>query len=553
LHESTFLDPYGYETCYDRKLIQARPCLRHHADNHPNASMPSRVGVRSSSVGRRPALTPAMIVAVLTVLALALRAWRLGDWSFEGDEVFTLRDSLNPRLTNPRPLIYFLNFYLVRPLLPLDEFGLRLLPVIFGTLAIPVLYLVARRLVGTRAALFGALLLAVNPIQVHHSQTARYWSLVFLFCSVYPFALYLGLRERNRGWLILGVLTGALAILAHPTAGLLVGGLALFWATSLRRESLIRVWQSRTARWGVAVGIVLLTIIGWHYLQVLYSWIFVRPRHVGGEEHLLHSPGGPWIKQVSIILSYTEGLTPALMLIAALGIYVLWRSQSRDLALLFISLFVFPTAFILLLSFRTAVSTTYLVSTTPIFFLGAGVFLDRLAGIEWELRPRWLLPALVTTLVILGGLPTLLSQYRDGRRNDFRGAARWLDQRLGPGDVVFSDQYRTLSHYLKRGEARRLVADPAPLIQSVRGLDQAGAGGALWIVKPAAAQGGHRTNPGLGTLQGWIYQNCQLRNSIGVARLDFRQNELEIYSCHGAQRATSQADPRAQSTRSGSF
>lgn len=501
-----------------------------------------------------------MIVAVLTVLALALRAWRLGDWSFEGDEVFTLRDSLNPMFTNPRPLIYFLNYYLVRPMLPLDEFGLRLLPVIFGTLAIPVLYLVARRLVGTRAALFGALLLVVNPIHVHHSQTARYWSLVFLLCSVYPFALYLGLRERNRGWLSLGVVTGALAILAHPTAGLLVGGLALFWATSLRRESLIRVWQSRTARWGVAVGIVLLTVIGWRYVEVLRSWIFDRPLRVGGEEHLLHSPRGPWIKQASIILSYTDGLTPALMLIAALGIYFLWRSQSRDLALLFISLFVFPTAFILLLAFRTAVSTTYLVSTTPIFFMGAGVFLDRLAGIEWELRPRWLLPALVTTLVILGGLPTLLSQYRDGRRNDFRGAARWLDQRLGPGDVVFSDQYRTLSHYLKRGEARRLVADPTPLIQSVRGLDQAGDGGALWIVKPATAQGGHRTNPGLGTLQGWIYQNCQLRNSIGVARLDFRQNELEIYSCpgpasqmrpedpsssQGARQTTSPADPRA--------
>jgi hypothetical protein len=341
--------------------------------------------------------------------------------------------------------------------------------------------------------------------------------------------LYLGLWERNRRWLILGVVTGALAILAHPTAALLIGGLALYWASSLRWESLIRLWKHRSARWGAAVGIILLTAIGWRYILVLHSWIFERPRLVKGAEHLLHSPGGPWIKQASILLAYMDGLTLPLILIAVMGIYILWRGQSRDLARLFICLFVFPTAFILLLAFRTAVSTTYLLSTTPMFFIAAGVFLDRLADIEWEFRPRWLVPSLVTVLVILGGLPTLLSQYRDGRRNDFRGAARWLDERLSPGDVVFSDQYRTLSHYLKRGEAQRLSADLAPLIQSVRGLHDDG--GTLWIVKPAAVQGGHRTNPGLGTLQGWIYENCQLRNAIGVARLDFRLNELEIYSC----------------------
>ena len=34
--------------------------------------------------------------------------------------------------------MYFLNHYLVYPFLPLDEFGIRLLPAISGVLAIPV-------------------------------------------------------------------------------------------------------------------------------------------------------------------------------------------------------------------------------------------------------------------------------------------------------------------------------------------------------------------------------------------------------------------------------
>jgi len=484
-----------------------------------------------SAAGRRPDVWPAVLLASLIVLALALRVWRLGHWGFEGDEIFTLRDSLNPSLSNPRPLLYFLNHYLVRPLVPLDELGLRLLPALFGVLAIPAFYLVSRRLVGTRAALFGTLLLAVNPIHVYHSQYARYWSLVFLLSAVYPFALYLGFRERNRGWLALGLVTGVLAVLAHPTAVLLVGGLGLFLASHLRRDHLARLWRQRSVRWGTLFVVILAAVIGGRYLLVLRNWIFERPQLQGGADHLLHSPGGPWVKQAAIMLSYMDGLTPPLMLVGVLGIYLLWQGRDRSLALLLTYLVVVPVAFILLLAFRTAVSTTYLLSTTPVFFIGAGVFLDRLAGVDWELRPRWLLSATVTAIIILAGAPTLVSQYRDGRRNDFRGVARWLNERLAPGDVVFSDQYRTLSHYLRGAEARRLVADPAPLEQSVTRLHESGGGGTLWIVKPVAAEGGHRTNPRLGSLKGWIYHNCQLSNSIGVARLDFRHNELQIYRC----------------------
>jgi hypothetical protein len=480
---------------------------------------------------RAVSMRPTLLLAALIVLALALRIWRLGDWSLEGDEIFTLRDSLHPRLTNARPLLYLLNYYLVRPLVPLDELGLRILPALFGVLAIPAFYFVSRHLVGTRAALFGTLLLAVNAMHVYHSQYARYWSLVFLLCAVYPFALYLGFRERNRGWLILGLVTCVLAVLAHPTAILLLGGLGLFLVTQLSRDRLARLWTQRSVRWGAALVVILAALAGARYLLVLRSWIFDRPRLQGGADHLLHSPGGPWVKQVAILLSYVDGLTPALALIGLLGIYLLWQSRDRSLALLLVHLLFFPMAFILLLAFRTAVSTTYLLSTTPIFFIGAGVLLDRLAGIEWELRPRWLLSAVVTTIVILAGTPTLISLYLDGRRNDFRGAAQWLDERLAPGDVVFSDQFKTLSHYLRGASPQRLLADPAPLMKSTRMLHESGAGGTLWIVKPATLQGGHRTNPQLGSLKTWIYDNCQLRRSIGVARLDFRHNELQIYRC----------------------
>src|SRR5215217_9422719 len=130
-----------------------------------------------------------LLLGGLVLCGFLLRFWRLADWSIESDEVFMLRDSLHPTLRNPRPLLYFLNHYVVAPFVPLNEFGLRLLPALFGVLAIPAFYAVSRRLVGTRSALFATFLLTVSPLLVIFSQFARYWSLVFLLCAVYPYAL----------------------------------------------------------------------------------------------------------------------------------------------------------------------------------------------------------------------------------------------------------------------------------------------------------------------------------------------------------------------------
>src|SRR5215217_1695136 len=111
-----------------------------------------------------------VILAVLTVLAFALRFWHLGDWNFQATEIFTLRDSTSPQFGNPRPLMYLLNYYLLRSLAPLNELELRILPALFGAVAIPAFYFIVRRLVGSRAALFGTLLLTVSPLHILYSQ-----------------------------------------------------------------------------------------------------------------------------------------------------------------------------------------------------------------------------------------------------------------------------------------------------------------------------------------------------------------------------------------------
>ena len=483
---------------------------------------------RSSITIDQSRTTHLWILAALFGLALLLRFWRLGDWNFQATEMFTLRDSNSPQFHNPRPLGYLLNYFLVRPFLPLDEFGLRLLPAIFGALTIPVVYLVNRRLIGPPAALVAALLLTASPLHVMYSQLARYWSLACLLSAVYPSALYLGVRDRDRRMLALGIVTGLLAVLAHPASFLLVGGPVLLLLGQLRRAHLTRWWSQPATRWALIAIALLAVVLAARLIPILHGWITQHDKNPGSGQFLLRpEPAGR--KQIFYVLAYVESLTVPLVLFGGLGLYLLWREGHRTLALFLISLAVFPLTFLALLSLRTPVSQYYLVPTIPVWFLGAGVFVDRLYRSYQGLRPRWLLPAAVVAVIIAAGVPTLISDYRDGRRYDFRAGARWLAPRLQPADMVFSDQPMVLAHYLPRTEVQRL-RNREPLEQSVRELRQAGRGGVLWVVAPAPSHA-FRTNLKRGGLIGWMYGNCQLRQTMGVGRVDLRQQYLQIYQC----------------------
>jgi hypothetical protein len=483
------------------------------------------------------------LLAGLVALGLVLRFWHLGTWGLEGDEIFTLRDSLAPRLTNPRPLLYLLNYLLVRPTVGLNELGLRLLPALFGVLAIPTVYFIGRRLVGSRAALFAALLVALSPIHIYQSQYARYWSLTFLLSAAYPFAIYYGLRDHSARWLVSGAVLAVLAVLAHPVAILPAGGVIVYYLQGVRRDDLARIWSKPLLRWiGVAllvVGLILLV----RSFSMLQNWIHSHDVKSGPRERLLDRvPDG--LRQLRNLLNYVDNLTLPVTLSAVLGFSALAAGRNRASALLLFWVALAPVAIITLISFRTPISTNYFLPAAPAVFLAAGAFLARLAEVDVGIRPRWLLPALVTIIVVAGGLPTVISQYRDGRRYDFRGAAQWLKPRMTPGDLVYSEQYPVMRHYLGQ-QAQALSFDTTALEGSTQRFDRSRQADALWIVAPAPSHA-FRVNLRKGGLLTWIYQNCQLRNTLGRARVDVRQYYLQIYRC------PPEASPEATPVESGS-
>lgn len=495
----------------------------------PEGARAARVPVRAAEL---------LLVAALTLLAAVLRFVDAGTWNFEADEVYTLRDSLviNPR--NPRPLIYLLNHYLVQPFHQLDEFGLRFLPIIFGVLAIPVLYWLVRRAAGPQAALVSALLLAVSPLHVGRSQYARYWSLVFLLATIYPMAFYFGFRERSWRWVAAGLISGILAVLAHPAASLLFGGIAVWGAIEFRRDprfrDLLRGWAGRAA---LLLIVVLIGLVAARMLPILGRWL-----EMGQEIRL---PG------VALLLSYAEGLTIPLVVAGTAGIALLWRDD-KPLALMLVCVFAIPAGFLTILSLVISVATTYLYATAPVFFIGAGVLVSRVGSAIGERFTRRLVTATIVGLLLVSVVPTLASQYRDGGRADYRSVALFLRSASASGNVIISDEPPVLRHYLPGVTIDTLFRDTTRLAAQ---LARAPRGEASWIVALTSKRGGFKTNLlGLGAISDYVYRECQLRRTVGVARLDFRQNELQVYRCppstgEAVTGATARSSDRVSSSR----
>src|SRR6185295_10898697 len=120
---------------------------------------------------------------------------------------------------------------------------------------------------------------------------------------------------------------------------------------------------------------------------------------------------------VSLVLSQVDGLTAELSLVAIAGVVWIWHSD-RSLAVFLGSLVVIPTAFLVALSYGTAVSTAYLFPPGPFFYVGAAIFLDQLTRLPVETWTRRLLATTVVVVLLASNIPGLWSQYRDGGRPD---------------------------------------------------------------------------------------------------------------------------------------
>ena len=198
---------------------------------------------------------------VIVVAGAVLRLIALGYKSFWIDEIASVAIS---RRASPT-FWHFLwhdegnmaaYYVLLRPWLHLGyaEGTVRLLSVIPGVAAIPLMYLLARRLFGGRVAITAALFLSLNACAIYVSQEARAYSFVVfsVLLSTYFFVVLIE-RPTYRSALVYAVVAGlscyfhyfcVLAPAAHYVALSAVSNVRRWWRPSLFAAVLILLFST---------------------------------------------------------------------------------------------------------------------------------------------------------------------------------------------------------------------------------------------------------------------------------------------------------------------
>ncbi len=372
----------------------------------------------------------------LVGLAFALRLFRLDFQSLWRDEVDAVRFACAPladlvgafvRPGQNGPLYHLL----LRPWLHLagdGEFGLRFFSLIWGVLAVPLTFRLARRIFPSLpgVACLAALLATTSPYLVWYSQEGKMYTLVVAL-TLLSMDRYLAALERGGWgrWLAYGVVT-AVAPYVHFLAALIIPaqGLIFFALDGPCRR---RGWKP----WLASLAVLILP-----YLPLL---VWQLP--------LLLHPGDTGFRFVplpemvsSLLYSYSLGVTsslpwwglaPFIGLLLAAGL--LWRDRlvrPLSLAALFCWLLVPVLGLFLISLSRPLYTARYLIFVLPAYLLlvaGGGMAIAR--------RSRMLAGLLVAVLLGLNGWGLWL-QATTPLKADFRAATRYVLSRLSPWEVV---------------------------------------------------------------------------------------------------------------------
>jgi len=211
---------------------------------------------------------------ILIILALGLRVIRLTYqplWWDEGWSLYFAANDLGSILeltaVDIHPPLYYLLLKIWTTIFGSSAFSVRFLSVLAGTATVPVLYTTGRRLVGERAGLLAAFLLAISPFHVYYSQEVRMYVLVTLLgLAAFYFALQWKVGSGENGRLGIG-----LGYVLTATAALYTQYYAIFLLLALNITVLIRWWRSwvRT-RPAAANGS---STIAAHPARALLSWL----------------------------------------------------------------------------------------------------------------------------------------------------------------------------------------------------------------------------------------------------------------------------------------
>lgn len=414
----------------------------------PTSSTTARfIWKRAARLFSHPLLERYMLLWLIMWVGAWLRFYRLGDWSFWIDELFTVQngdrlfaiaapvDLATAVVEHPTTAVLV---QIAAQLFGLSEWSARLPVAILGVLTIPVLYAVAARLLNRRVGLTAAFLLAISPWHIYWSQNSRFYAPMLLFYTLSIFFLYRAIYRWDGRFLLLGIAFFVWALSERLVAMLLLPATAAHFLLLF-----VFKWaRPRSFRPGGALAFLL----GGGLLGIGFGWEFLQ------NPDLIADIYGRWQGAASLGLmrshvSYVDTLTVGL---AVLGVGCLWR-QKRPEVIWLGAHAVVPVMLLAIVGNFVFVNVRYTFISLTAWFILAGVVVDVL----WTKMPRDGRPLLlgVCCLLLVYGPARENRDYfasTDGIRNNWRAAFEFLEPELAEPDLVAVSKPLLGEYYLQR-------------------------------------------------------------------------------------------------------
>jgi 4-amino-4-deoxy-L-arabinose transferase-like glycosyltransferase len=272
-----------------------------------------------------------LIVIALTILAAVPRFYGLGSLGFYGDEETTafparaLAEGKGPKMPTGMPYyraapFTWLNAMSAHVFGPDREMSYRVPAAFFGTLTIPMLFVMCRPLVGTPIALVAALLLALSEWHIATSREARMYAPFLFFYVGAAFATLRWVTTGQAQYLMLAALLFAVSASLHKLA--LIG--ILFVIIPVGFAGWARVAPAK-----LVVAAVIAGMGAWAYDKYFVSPAFTSWFPV---QTALSTPSAPQASSwLPLPFASLPTWSPALMLLgAALGIWAANRAEPVD-------------------------------------------------------------------------------------------------------------------------------------------------------------------------------------------------------------------------------
>lgn len=375
-----------------------------------------------------------LILLLCLLIGFALRFYTFDQKSLWMDEIYTFNDSRygfkeqlafykeNPTFLHP-PLFFILT-HLFYPF-EKPERDLRIIPLIFGTFCVLMIYFLSR-LFSPKIALPSTLALIFMTYHISLSQDARSYTFLMFFGMVGLSFFMKHLQTQKKTYLFLVALS--FTVLFHTSYSsipFIIFSQILWFYQADREHKPPNIFSFLLLN-----GLILLFCLPW--LIFLISHYEGQPF---GDLRNIQTPLSFWTIQYGILHDWLPNMPLIIASVVILILFVFF-SKYKNNAIVLLSIFILPVGglylYCKLFNITHFFTSRYFIGFLPLFFITIFLSLDSIEARVGRLKKM----KIFFLIFILASNLVMLPLYYQSEKQDYRGLVNYLKDQLRDGDKV---------------------------------------------------------------------------------------------------------------------